>query len=130
MIFWRLLVRLALWPLNQSAMRSSLKMQELQPRLQSCQKKYKDKPEKQREEMMKVYQEAGVSPFTGTVRLSADADSDAGSLRALLRLSEYDRIPRRVRSCGCTDISVKDPFYILPLLMGHLDVRAVVDRTA
>jgi len=36
-----ILVRLALWPLNQITMRSSLKMQELQPKL-ARQKKYKD----------------------------------------------------------------------------------------
>src|SRR5258706_7791722 len=55
---------LALWPPKQSTMRSSLKMQELQPKLAAAQKKYKD-PVQQREAIMKVYHDAGVSPFAG-----------------------------------------------------------------
>ena len=64
LIILGVLVRLVLWPLNQSVMRSSLKMQELQPKLAAAQKKYKD-PVQQREAIMKVYHDAGVSPFAG-----------------------------------------------------------------
>jgi len=39
-------------------------MQELQPKLAAAQKKYKD-PVQQREAIMKVYKDAGVSPFAG-----------------------------------------------------------------
>ena len=45
LVLFGVLIRLALWPLNQRAMRTSIKMQRLQPELQAIQKKYKDDPE-------------------------------------------------------------------------------------
>src|SRR5207237_8035966 len=63
-IIFGVAVRLLLWPLNQSAMRSSLKMQRIQPELAEVQKKYKTDPEKQREALVKLYQQHGMSPFS------------------------------------------------------------------
>lgn len=110
------LVRLALWPLNQSTMRSSLKMQELQPKLAAAQKKYKD-PLQQREAIMKVYHEAGVSPFAGLTGC-LPALLPMPILFALFFVFQNTIEFRGVPFMWLHDISVKDPFYILPLLMG------------
>ena len=117
LVIFGILVRIALWPLNQSAMRSSLKMQEIQPRLADVQKKYKDKPEKQREEMMKVYKEAGASPFTG-LSGCLPALIPMPVLIALFFVFQNTIEFRGVPFMWLTDISIKDPFYILPVLMG------------
>ena len=111
-----ILVRLALWPLNQSTMRSSLKMQELQPKLQAAQKKYKD-PVQQREAIMKVYKDAGVSPFAGLTGC-LPALLPMPILFALFFVFQNTIEFRGVSFMWLHDISVKDPFYILPLLMG------------
>ena len=117
LVLFGVFIRIALWPLNQSAMRSSLKMQEIQPRLAEVQKRYKDKPERQREEMMKVYKETGASPFTAL----------SGCLPMLLPMPVLFALFfvfqntiefRGVPFLWLGDISVKDPFYILPVLMG------------
>ncbi|HEY4733590.1 MAG TPA: membrane protein insertase YidC [Gemmatimonadaceae bacterium] len=110
------LVRLALWPLNQSTMRSSLKMQELQPKLAAAQKKYKD-PVQQREAIMKVYNDAGVSPFAGLTGC-LPALLPMPILFALFFVFQNTIEFRGVPFLWLHDISVKDPFYILPLLMG------------
>jgi YidC/Oxa1 family membrane protein insertase len=110
------LVRLLLWPLNQSTMRSSLKMQELQPKLQAAQKKYKD-PVQQREAIMKVYHDAGVSPFAGLTGC-LPALLPMPILFALFFVFQNTIEFRGVPFMWLHDISVKDPFYILPLLMG------------
>ena len=110
------LVRLALWPLNQSTMRSSLKMQELQPKLAAAQKKYKD-PNQQREAIMKVYQEAGVSPFAGLTGC-LPALLPMPILFALFFVFQNTIEFRGVPFMWLHDISIKDPLYILPLLMG------------
>src|SRR5689334_11600109 len=116
LIILGVLVRLALWPLNQSTMRSSLKMQELQPKLTAAQKKYKD-PVQQREAIMKVYHDAGVSPFAGlTGRLPALLPMPI--LFALFFVFQNTIEFRGVPFLWLHDISVKDPLYILPLLMG------------
>jgi YidC/Oxa1 family membrane protein insertase len=111
-----ILVRLALWPLNQSTMRSSLKMQELQPKLAAAQKKYKD-PNQQREAIMKVYQEAGVSPFAGLTGC-LPALLPMPILFALFFVFQNTIEFRGVPFMWLHDISIKDPLYILPLLMG------------
>ena len=110
------LVRLALWPLNQSTMRSSLKMQELQPKLAAAQKKYKD-PVQQREAIMKVYHDAGVSPFAGLTGC-LPALLPMPILFALFFVFQNTIEFRGVSFMWLHDISVKDPYYVLPLLMG------------
>jgi YidC/Oxa1 family membrane protein insertase len=111
-----ILVRLVLWPLNQSAMRSSLKMQEVQPKLQAAQKKYKD-PVQQREAIMKVYKDAGVSPFAGLTGC-LPALLPMPVLFALFFVFQNTIEFRGVPFMWLHDISVKDPYYVLPLLMG------------
>ncbi len=110
------LVRFALWPLNQSTMRSSLKMQELQPKLAAAQKKYPD-PIQQREAIMKVYQDAGVSPFAGLTGC-LPALLPMPILFALFFVFQNTIEFRGVPFLWLRDISIKDPVYILPLLMG------------
>ncbi|MEO8908977.1 MAG: membrane protein insertase YidC [Gemmatimonadaceae bacterium] len=109
-------VRLAMWPLNQNVMRSSLKMQELQPKLAAAQKKYKD-PVQQREAIMKVYQEAGVSPFAGLTGCLPSL-LPMPILFALFFVFQNTIEFRGVPFLWLHDISIKDPLYILPLLMG------------
>lgn len=117
LVIFGVFIRIALWPLNQSAMRSSLKMQEIQPRLAEVQKKYRDKPDKQREEMMRVYKEAGASPFTalsGCLPMLIPMPV----LFALFFVFQNTIEFRGVPFLWLMDISIKDPFYILPVLMG------------
>jgi YidC/Oxa1 family membrane protein insertase len=117
LVIFGVLVRIVLWPLNQSAMRASMKMQELQPRLTEVQKKYQNNPEKQREEVMRIYQESGTSPFTAL----------SGCLPMLLPMPVLFALFfvfqntiefRGVSFLWLRDISVKDPYYILPIAMG------------
>ena len=117
LIIFGICIRVILWPLNQSAMRSSMKMQEIQPRLAEVQKKYKDKPEKQREEMMKVYKETGASPFTalsGCLPMLIPMPV----LFALFFVFQNTIEFRGVSFMWLPDISVRDPFFILPVMMG------------
>jgi YidC/Oxa1 family membrane protein insertase len=117
LVLFGVFIRVALWPLNQSAMRSSLKMQEIQPRLAEVQKKYKDKPDKQREEMMRVYKEANASPFTalsGCLPMLIPMPV----LFALFFVFQNTIEFRGVPFLWLMDISIKDPLFILPVLMG------------
>ena len=117
LVIFGVLIRIILWPLNQSAMRSSMKMQEIQPRLAEVQKKYKDKPEKQREEIMKVYKEGNASPFTALTGC-LPALIPMPVLFALFFVFQSTIEFRGVSFMWLHDISMKDPYYILPILMG------------
>jgi YidC/Oxa1 family membrane protein insertase len=116
LIILGVLIRLLMWPLNQGAMRSSLKMQEVQPKLLAAQKKYKD-PLQQREAIMKVYKEAGVSPFAGLTGCLPML-LPMPILFALFFVFQNTIEFRGVPFAWLQDISVKDPYYVLPLLMG------------
>ena len=117
LIIFGVAVRLLLWPLNQSAMRSSLKMQRLQPELAEVQKKYKSDPEKQREALVKLYQQHGMSPFSpimGCLPMLLPMPV----LFALFFVFQNTIEFRGVSFLWLPDLSLRDPLYIMPLFMG------------
>ena len=59
-ILFTILVKVLLLPLT---------MQDIQPKIQEIQTKYKDKPEKQHQEIMKIYTEAKINPLAGCLPL-------------------------------------------------------------
>lgn len=63
------LVRIALYPLNQKQMKSMQQMQKIQPRLKVIQEKYGDDKQKLNEEMMRLYRENNVNPASGCMPL-------------------------------------------------------------
>ena len=117
LVIFGVAIRLAMWPLNSKMMRSSIQMQRIAPLVQQAQEKHKGDPEKQRAAVMKVYQDAGISPFAPL----------AGCLPMLLPMPilfalffvfqntiEFRGVP----FLWLPDISVADPYYIVPLVMG------------
>ena len=66
-ILFTLLINIVKIPLQLSQQKSTAKMSAFQPMLQEIQTKYKDKPEKQQEEMLKLQQEFGYNPTAGCV---------------------------------------------------------------
>ncbi|HUR91908.1 MAG TPA: membrane protein insertase YidC [Gemmatimonadaceae bacterium] len=117
LVIFGVVVRLILWPLNQKAMKSSLRMQHIQPRMQEVQKKYAGNREKQQAEMMKIYKEEGVSPFTaltGCLPMLLPMPVLIALFFVFQNTIEFRGVP----FLWLTDISIKDPYYILPLLMG------------
>jgi YidC/Oxa1 family membrane protein insertase len=110
-------VRLILWPLNQKALKSSMRMQHIQPKMQEVQKKYAGNREKQQAEMMKIYKEEGVSPFsamTGCLPMLLPMPVLIALFFVFQNTIEFRGVP----FLWLTDISIKDPYYILPVLMG------------
>ena len=110
-------VRLALWPLNQKAMRSSMKMQRLQPELQAIQAKYREDPAKLQAEMMKVYRAHGMTPFSAFGGC-LPALIPMPVLIALFFVFQNTIVFRGVGFLWLPDISLHDPYFILPLLVG------------
>ena len=117
LVIFGITVRVALWPLNQKGMRASMKMQRIQPELNEIQKRYKGDPEKLQSEMMRVYKEHNMSPFstfTGCLPLFLPLPI----LFALFFVFQNTIEFRGVPFLWFPDISQKDPFYIVPLTMG------------
>ncbi len=117
LVIFGVVIRLLMWPLNQKAMRTQLAMQQLQPELQAAQKRYAKEPQKQQQEIMRIYKEHNMSPFSTL----------SGCLPMLLPMPIFFALFfvfqntiefRGVPFLWLDDISLKDPYYILPLFMG------------
>ncbi len=117
LVIFGLAIRILLWPLNQSAMRSSIRLQRIQPELMAVQERYKNDRTKQQQELMRVYQEHGMSPFSAL----------SGCLPALIPMPVFFALFfvfqntiefRGVPFLWLSDISLRDPLYILPILTG------------
>lgn len=117
LVIFGVVVRLLLWPLNQNAMRSSMKLQRIQPQLAEVQKKYARDPEKQRDAMLKLYQEHGMSPFTpvlGCLPMLLPMPI----LFALYFVFQNTIELRGVAFLWLPDLSLRDPYFITPVFMG------------
>ena len=64
-IILTLLIKSALWPIQNKATNSMRRMQVLSPKMTQLREKYKDNPTKMNEELMKLYKQYGVNPFGG-----------------------------------------------------------------
>ena len=64
-IILTLLIKSALWPLQNKATTSMKRMQLLSPKMTELKEKYKDDPTKMNEELMKLYKQYGVNPVGG-----------------------------------------------------------------
>lgn len=117
LIIFGVVIRLALWPLNQSAMRSSIRMQRIQPELQAVQAKFKSDPQRMQAEIQKVYASHGMSmlsPLMGCLPMLIPMPI----LFALFFVFQNTIEFRGVSFLWLPDISLKDPFYVFPVLMG------------
>jgi YidC/Oxa1 family membrane protein insertase len=68
-IVFSLVIRMLLWPLSIPQIKSSRKMQLLQPKIAEIREKHKDDPQQQQMETMKVYREYGINPVGGCLPL-------------------------------------------------------------
>jgi len=64
-ILLTLIIKSLLWPVQNKATNEMRKMAALSPKMKEMREKYKDEPQKLNEEMMKMYREYGVNPFSG-----------------------------------------------------------------
>jgi YidC/Oxa1 family membrane protein insertase len=64
-IVMTLIIRLLLWPLQNYSTKSMRRMAKLSPVMNELKVKYKDDPQRMNQEMMKLYKEYKINPFTG-----------------------------------------------------------------
>ena len=109
------LLKIILFPLMQKQMKSTMNMQEVQPKLEYLQKKYKNNPEKMNEEVMKLYKEYNVNPMSGCLPLLIQMPILIGLFGAL---RQYHFEPaEHATFFWIPNLGDKDPFFILPVLV-------------
>ena len=114
LILFGIVVRLLLWPLNQKAMESGIRMQAVAPLLKETQDKYKNDPERLQREMLRIYKEHKVNPFGGCLPMLLPMPV----LLALFFVFANTIAFRGVPFLWLPDLSRADPFRIIPVMMG------------
>jgi YidC/Oxa1 family membrane protein insertase len=87
-ILLTIFVRTILWPVQARANSTMKRMGLLSPKLKELQAKYKDEPQKQQAEMMKLYREYGVNPLGGCLPMLVQIPIFFGFYRALQYAAE------------------------------------------
>jgi YidC/Oxa1 family membrane protein insertase len=116
-----LLIKSALWPVQNKATSEMRKMSLLSPKMNELREKYKDDPQKMNEETMKLYREYGVNPFSGCLPMLIQIPIFFGFYSMLGTAIEL----RNSSFFWITDLSQPDtiahvmgiPINVLPLIM-------------
>ena len=127
-IILTILLKLILFPLSKKQQMGTLKMQELQPKLQYIQSKYKNDQQKQAMELQKLYKEANYSPTSGCLPMI---------LQMLVLFAMFDLFNNYFEFRGAmfiphwiADLSLGDTVYTLkfniPLLGNQIRILPVI----
>ncbi len=114
-ILLTILVRLIVLPFNVYSYKSMKKMQEIQPQIARLRERYKDDQQKQQQEMMTLMRENKVNPVGGCLPVLLQFPIFIALYQVLGNSIELYQAPFTL---WIHDLSLKDPFYILPVLMG------------
>lgn len=109
------LIKLAFYKLTAASGRSMAKMRNLGPRIKAIQERYKDDREQLGRQMMEIYKREKINPLAGCLPILIQIPFFLAFYWVLLESVEMRQAP----FLGwITDLSSRDPFFILPILMG------------
>lgn len=108
-------IKLLMFPLTQASFRSMARMRKVQPRLKELQERFADDRMRLNQEMMAMYKKEQVNPLGGCLPLLLQIPVFMCLYWVLGETVEFRQAPFAL---WLQDLSVQDPFYILPLIMG------------
>lgn len=114
-IVFTILVRIILLPLNAMQIKSTTKMQQIQPQLDALRKKYPGRDTESRQlltqETNKLYKEAGVNPYAGCLPLVIQLPIMYALYYAIWRTPQLQN-----GHFLWMDLGKADPYYVMPIL--------------
>ena len=114
-IFLTILIKLVFYKLSETSYKSMAQMRKLQPRLQSLKERFGDDRQNMHKAMMKIYKEEKINPLGGCLPILVQIPVFIALYWMLLETVEMRQAPFML---WLNDLSSKDPYYVLPLLMG------------
>ncbi|MCK9516573.1 MAG: membrane protein insertase YidC [Ottowia sp.] len=108
------LLKIAFYWLNAKAYGSMAKMKALNPKIQAMRTRLKEEPKQMQAEMMRIYREEKVNPLGGCLPIAVQIPFFIALYWVLLAAVEMRGAPWIF---WVHDLSVKDPYFILPILM-------------
>ncbi|MCX8160592.1 MAG: membrane protein insertase YidC [Candidatus Saccharicenans sp.] len=120
-IIMTLIIKILFFPLTYSSTKSMARMAEIQPKIKALRAKYKrakqdmEQRRQMNEELMRLYKEHGINPAGGCLPLLIQLPVFWGFFRMLVVAVEFRHSPF---AFWIKDLSVRDPYYVTPILMG------------
>lgn len=110
-----LVVRIILFPLSYKGVMSMQKLKDLTPKMKEIQEQYKGDPQKMQAQLMQLYKKHGANPLGGCLPLILQIPVFFAIYRVLYNAVE---LKNSEWIFWIHDLSVMDPYFILPILMG------------
>ncbi|MBI4677895.1 MAG: membrane protein insertase YidC [Elusimicrobia bacterium] len=116
-ILLTVVVQIVLFPLAYKTLKSAAAMKKVQPQMQRLQQQYAKDPQRLNAEMLELYKRTGANPLGGCLPLLVQMP---------VFIALYNTLRNSWELHGASwifwvrDLSAKDPFYVLPIVMGGL----------
>jgi len=114
-IMLTLLIKLAFFPLSATSYKSMARMRTVAPKLQALKEQHGDDRQKMSQAMMELYKKEKINPLGGCLPIIVQMPVFLALYWVLLESVEMRQAPWLG---WITDLSIKDPYFILPLIMG------------
>ncbi|WP_420588848.1 membrane protein insertase YidC [Bacterioplanoides sp.] len=114
-IILTILIKLAFFKLSAASYRSMANMRKVAPKMQEIKEKYGDNREKLGQEMMALYKKEKINPLGGCLPILVQMPVFIALYWVLMESVELRQAPFFL---WIEDMSVMDPYFILPLIMG------------
>ena len=108
------LIKLAFYPLSAAGYRSMARMKAVQPRLMQIRERYADDRARLNQAMMDLYRNEKINPLGGCLPILVQIPVFIALYWMILETVELRQAPFLL---WIQDLSVKDPYYVLPALM-------------
>jgi len=109
------LIKLIFFPLSAASYKSMARMKKMQPRLATLKERYGDDRARLNQEMMQLYKTEKINPLGGCLPILIQIPVFIALYWVLLESVELRQAPWML---WIKDLSIKDPFYVLPIIMG------------
>jgi YidC/Oxa1 family membrane protein insertase len=114
-ILLTLLVKLVFFPLSAASYKSMARMKKMQPRMQTLKERFGDDKQKFQQAMMEIYKKEKINTLGGCLPIVIQIPVFIALYWVLLESVELRQAPFAL---WIKDLSLQDPYYVLPILMG------------
>ena len=114
-ILLTLSIKAVFYKLSETSYRSMAKMRKVSPRLKTLKERYGDDRQKMNQAMMELYKTEKINPMGGCLPILVQIPVFIALYWALLETVALRQAPFIL---WINDLSVQDPYYVLPLIMG------------
>ena len=110
-----IIIKLIFFPLSAASYRSMARMRAVAPKMQALKEQHGDDRQKMSQAVMELYKKEKINPLGGCLPILVQMPVFLALYWVLLESVEMRQAPWMF---WITDLSIKDPFFILPIIMG------------